>query len=161
MHMPLWITCCEKATSENSPFFHRRDRPPRRVNSERGGRIGRETATAGRPGSGKRGAGNLGTCVAVKQGGKRSYECGVQSESQKAKLLRRKRSESGGCNGCPFSRRTCPPRAFGTANGRQSGFGIRGPETRPGRRLDWASGQALEPETWNWRSYLDFIDRPA
>jgi hypothetical protein len=50
-------------------------------NSQKPGTGNRERGTGGK----EQGTGNMGTPVAVKQGGKRSYECGVQSAECRVK----------------------------------------------------------------------------
>jgi hypothetical protein len=101
----------------------------------------------------------------------RIADCGVRIKGKKANT-RPGAAEPGGRNGCPFSRRTCPPRAVptagirksvfgngywgmangresrfgnrnsGMANGRESGIGIRDSETGNGE-------QAKSHGTWN------------
>jgi len=101
-----------------------------------------------------RGAGNLGTPVAVNKGGNRSYECGVQSAQctvQNAEYATIRAAQRDGGTKAP---RDEGPAKGGQAEGqgncqngrRRPGIGIRESETRPGRRLDWASGQAGKGE---------------
>jgi hypothetical protein len=106
-----------------------------------------------KPGTGNGGqaTGNLGTPVAVSQGGtrsynrpacavfvsqggQRSYECGVWSAESKARSQTPAPEpvRTRGRNGCPFSRRTCPPRAAGI--GQRPGTGNPPEAGRQGNR---------------------------
>jgi hypothetical protein len=89
-----------------------------------------ERYTISNKGAGNRKPGD--TCFCKARRGKelrvQSAECGLRIsdfglriETEKPKLLRRRRLEPEGRNGRPFSRRTCPPRAVGTAVVRPQG----------------------------------------